>query len=182
MPPRRGASRHGGAPEHSPTGANASTSERECRGRGSNPHVLSDPGFSYRHGFRRPCCITVRGLDCPFTVPRLTRIRCCPSSLYTFVNTIRYSRLARDHHAKGFPDFEQFCTAGFHSGHSITKSCASACSATPAGPLIVTLGSGSVLKGWVPRPIRAVASCSSDPIAPSVRQPSRQQRGPESAR
>jgi hypothetical protein len=38
------------------------------------------------------------------------------------------------------------------------------------------------LKGPVSRRVRAVASCPSDPIAPSVRPPSRQQHDPESAR
>ena len=44
--------------------------------------------------------------------------RCCPSSLYTFAPAnVACSqwpeRLARDCHFTGFPEFEQFCTAGF---------------------------------------------------------------------
>src|SRR5258708_26528063 len=42
--------------------------------------------------------------------------------------------LARDRHVTGFPDFEQFCTAGFPTGTQVLslKSDASADSATPA--------------------------------------------------
>ena len=42
-------------------------------------------------------------------------VRCCPSSLYTFPNTL-CPGLARDCHLTGFPEFEQFCTACFHAG------------------------------------------------------------------
>jgi hypothetical protein len=54
-------------------------------------------------------------------------LRCCPSSLYTFPASF-LPGLARDcHHQRGFPDFEQFCIAGFPSEHSsFLKSAASA--------------------------------------------------------
>jgi hypothetical protein len=48
----------------------------------------------------------------------LSRVRCCPSSLYTFAPADRPARLARDCHVKGFPEFEQFCIPGFPQEHS----------------------------------------------------------------
>ena len=109
-------------------------------GRGeSNPHGLSPSGFSYqlrlsppRRGVRhtRRVC----GLDYPFTLPRKgrPRVRCCPSSLYTFPAGAAGPGLARDCHLTGFPEFEQFCTAGFPTGTQRLKSAASTNSATPA--------------------------------------------------
>ena len=49
------------------------------------PRPVRVCGFSYHFGFRR-LARRVRGLDYPFTIPR-ERLRCCPSSLYTFPKT-----------------------------------------------------------------------------------------------
>ena len=43
----------------------------------------------------------------------LSGVRCCPSSLYTFPAGMFRPGLARDCHVKGFPEFGQFCIAGF---------------------------------------------------------------------
>jgi hypothetical protein len=100
------------------------------RAEGLEPSRTFKPcGFSYHFGFRRPAR-RVRGLDYPFTIPPRGGLRCCPSSLYTFPQNIRaWLGIA----IQGFPDFEQFCSAGFPGGHSIfLKSAASADFATPA--------------------------------------------------
>ncbi len=67
------------------------SSQGWCGRRESNPHSLAASGFSCHCGFRRPLRTTpwgrsvkVWGLDYPFTVPRTSGGRCCPSSLYTF--------------------------------------------------------------------------------------------------
>ena len=76
----------------------------------------------------------VWGLDYLFAMPGITSgIRRCPSSLYTFPAGLGPG-LARDRHFTGFPEFEQFCTAGFPTGTQVLslKSDASADSATPA--------------------------------------------------
>jgi len=73
------------------------------------------------YGFRRPSV-----LDAGFgvwTIPspcpgQLRDVRCCPSSLYTFP-ALRGPGLARDRHFTGFPEFEQFCTAGFPTGTQV---------------------------------------------------------------
>jgi hypothetical protein len=87
------------------------------RAEGLEPsRTLRSNGFSYpatafaaAHRFRSG----VWGLDYPFTVPEFgSGVRCCPSSLYTFP-TVFGPGLARDRHVTGFPDFEQFCIAGF---------------------------------------------------------------------
>ena len=64
----------------------------------------------------------------------LFRLRCCPSSLYTFPSEEPPKGLARDRHVTGFPEFEQFYAAGFPAGTQVfsLKSDASADSATPA--------------------------------------------------
>jgi hypothetical protein len=61
-------------------------------GGGSRTHTALRPAdFLARYGFRRPlrmrpgsAPVEVWGLDYPFTVPRTSGGRCCPSSLYTF--------------------------------------------------------------------------------------------------
>ena len=57
--------------------------------------------FHTSYGLRRLVCAfarrRVRGLDYTFTVAR-SRLRCCPSSLYTFAPAVRPGRLARDCH------------------------------------------------------------------------------------
>jgi hypothetical protein len=48
---------------------------------------LSRADFPTLHGLRRSesCFRTpVRGMNYPFTLPRFSGIKCCPSSLYTF--------------------------------------------------------------------------------------------------
>ena len=61
------------------------------------------------------------------------RLRRCPSSLYTF--RLVKGGLARDYQEQGFPEFEQFCIAGFPREHPISfKSAASTNFATPARP------------------------------------------------
>jgi hypothetical protein len=57
-------------------------------------------GFSYHYGFRRLAWARSRfwlvcGLDYTFTVAR-SRVRRCPSSLYTFAPAVQPERLARD--------------------------------------------------------------------------------------
>ena len=47
-------------------------------------------------------------------------VRCCPSSLYTFPADFGPG-LARDRHVTGFPDFEQFCIAGFPAGTQVFR-------------------------------------------------------------
>jgi hypothetical protein len=67
----------------------------------------------------------VRGLDYPFTLAfarERSRVRCCPSSLYTFPRRLRAKGLARDCHVTGFPEFGQFCIAGFPTR---TQACSS---------------------------------------------------------
>ena len=104
------------------------------RAEGLEPsRTLRSNGFSYpatafaaAHRFRNG----VWGLDYPFTISvedlgaaRLVSTPSRPIGL----------GLARDRHVTGFPDFEQFCTAGFPAGTQVSlKSDASADSATPA--------------------------------------------------
>ncbi len=67
-------------------------------------------------------------------LPENPGLRCCPSSLYTFPagGSLRaWLGIA----ISGFPEFEQFCIAGFPDEHSsFLKSVASAGFATPAWP------------------------------------------------
>ena len=50
--------------------------------------------------------------------PDFVRLRCCPSSLYTFL-AVFGPGLARDRHVTGFPEFEQFYAAGFPAGTQV---------------------------------------------------------------
>jgi hypothetical protein len=83
---------------------------------------LSPADFRTVYGFRRPDVTLLGaharfcGLDYPFTIPEAPELRCCPSSLYTFPAGISPG-LARDCHLR-FPEFEQFCIAGFPDEHS----------------------------------------------------------------
>jgi len=77
----------------------------------------------------------VCGLDYPFTLAM--RLRCCPSSLYTFPNGPAgraWLGIAKQRfpHAKGFPEFEQFYFRSFPRSTQSFKSVASTNSATPA--------------------------------------------------
>jgi hypothetical protein len=74
-------------------------------------------------------------------LPENPGLRCCPSSLYTFPagGSLRaWLGIATPAFAGaslGFPEFEQFCIAGFPDEHSsFLKSVASAGFATPAWP------------------------------------------------
>ena len=85
---------------------------------------LSPADFHAVYGFRRPNVTPLEGsrqvcgLDYPFTLLRNIRsFRCCPSSLYTFPAGI-YDRAWLGIAISGFPDFEQFCIAGFPGEHS----------------------------------------------------------------
>ena len=92
-------------------------------------------GFSYQLRLSPPCLrvFTHAGLFVVWTIPspwRL-RVRCCPSSLYTFTQTVRLERLARDCQLKGFPEFGQFYSSGFPEGTQMLKSLASTISPRP---------------------------------------------------
>jgi hypothetical protein len=88
---------------------------------------LPPTDFRTNYGFRRSrrsasAQRRICGLDYPFTVAFAkhgVRLRCCPSSLYTFSP---FGSLARDCHFTGFPDFEQFCTDGFPPGTQVFRS------------------------------------------------------------
>ena len=94
---------------------------------------LSPPG---RGVLKRPP--PVCGLDYPFTVPRKKpRLRCCPSSLYTFPERLLRSWLGIA--ISGFPEFGQFYIAGFPCEHSsFLKSVASAVPPRPHAELSST--------------------------------------------
>jgi len=97
---------------------------------------LRAEGFSYQLRLSTPrlgalALRLVCGLDYTFTLTP-ARLRCCPSSLYTFAPVPRPACLARDCHVTGFPEFEQFCTSGFPGGTQKPKSLASTNSAMPA--------------------------------------------------
>ena len=78
------------------------------------PRAVKLRGFSYRLRLSPPRRAgRVCGLDYPFTVPGGAGGRCCPSSLYTFPAGRLRPGLARDRHVTGFPEFGQFCIAGF---------------------------------------------------------------------
>ena len=84
----------------------------------------------------RPCGFSYRLRLSPLTPPRLPRfggfavwtipspysavleVRCCPSSLYTFLKLCRkaWPQAWLGIASEGFPEFEQFCIAGFPAG------------------------------------------------------------------
>ena len=85
---------------------------------------LSPADFHTVYGFRRPDVALLEGarqvcgLDYPFTLPREDPgLRCCPSSLYTFPAAL-FLRAWLGIAVSGFPEFEQFCIAGFPDEHS----------------------------------------------------------------
>jgi len=89
-----------------------------------NPHSpCGKTDFLARLRLSPPLAIEpkVWGLDYPFTSRILFRLRCCPSSLYTFPSEEPPKGLARDRHVTGFPEFEQFCTAGFPAGTQVFR-------------------------------------------------------------
>jgi hypothetical protein len=97
--------------------------ESWCGRRDLNPHGPCGPtDFHTTSAFAAAIRRSWSGLS-------LRHFRRCPSSLYTF--PVR--GLARDRHVTGFPEFEQFCIAGFPASTQVSlKSDASADSATPA--------------------------------------------------
>jgi len=97
------------------------SAKKWCGRPDSNRHSSYEPrDFHTSYGFRRLAFRVfthrlVCGLDYTFTLAR-TRVRCCPSSLYTFAPAVRPERLARDYQLRGFPEFEQFYSSGFPVG------------------------------------------------------------------
>jgi len=84
---------------------------------------LSPADFHAVYGFRRPDVAfggLTPGLRSGLSLhppPEHPELRCCPSSLYTFPAGI-YDRAWLGIAISGFPDFEQFCIAGFPGEHS----------------------------------------------------------------
>ena len=118
-----------------------------CGRRDSNPHELRLNGFSYRlrlsppgRGFLKRAR-QVCGLDYPFTVPRKNRGLGAARLVSTPSRSVCCMPQKDEHTFRawlgiaiaGFPEFGQFCIAGFPGEHSsFLKSVASAGSATPA--------------------------------------------------
>jgi hypothetical protein len=75
----------------------------------SNPHGQKPNEFSYQLRLSPPPNMGVCGLDYPFTMLRVgaARLVSTPSAV------LSRRGLARDRHLTGFPEFEQFCIAGF---------------------------------------------------------------------
>ncbi len=72
-------------------GSEATAKESWCRRRESNPHGLAPSGFSCLYGFRRlPSGRSLHGSLWSglslHRAPENSEVRCCPSSLYTFLN------------------------------------------------------------------------------------------------
>src|ERR1700754_230365 len=88
------------------------------RAAGLEPARASRPnGFSYHFDFRRRHLAFV-----VWTIPSpwRRRVRCCPSSLYTFPGGAWLGITS-----EGFPEFEQFYIDGFPSSTQLLKSGAS---------------------------------------------------------
>ncbi len=92
--------------------------KRWCGRPDLNRHGVSPNGFSYqlRLSPPPPPWRLWSGLSLH---PSALRLRCCPSSLYTFTPALRPECLARDCHVTGFPDFEQFCIARFRASTQV---------------------------------------------------------------
>jgi len=111
------------------------------RAEGLEPsRALRSTDFRTVHGFRRPGKRKSRPRFAVWTIPspcpRKKGVRCCPSSLYTFPEA--GPGLARDCHFTGFPEFGQFCIAGFPaSTQGVTQVRCVCHSATPACSAIV---------------------------------------------
>jgi hypothetical protein len=97
----------------------AARAKELVRAEGLEPSLsLRKNGFSYPStAFTAPEIVT-QGLGSGLSLHRpgvFPVFRCCPSSLYTFLNQSFFSGqgLARDRHITGFPEFEQFYIAGF---------------------------------------------------------------------
>ncbi len=105
--------------------AHGFTARLLVRAEGLEPsRSLRPNGFSYPLRLSPPCRKS-RPRDAPAglwsglylhhgrSARRRLAARCCPSSLYTFPSGVIRRSLARDRHLTGFPEFEQFCIAGF---------------------------------------------------------------------
>ena len=102
-----------------------------CGRRDLNPHEpCGSTDFHTTSAFAAAASVRVCGLDYPFAMPfsRLgaARLVSTPSRLAP--------GLARDRHVTGFPEFGQFCAAGFPAGTQFLKSDASAIPPRPHGP------------------------------------------------
>ena len=94
----------------------------------SNPHEEKSPeDFHAVYGFRRPDVMLLEltpGLRSGLSLhppPEIPELRCCPSSLYTFparISVQAWLGIA----ISGFPDFEQFCIAGFPASTQVCLS------------------------------------------------------------
>ena len=102
-------------------------------GRNRTGTGLPPTDFLTSYGFHRRPVRDVCGLDYTFTLAR-SRLRCCPSSLYTFRPAPSRRTAWLGIAISGFPEFEQFCIPGFPEStqKSLFKSVASTSSATPA--------------------------------------------------
>ena len=119
-----------------PHGGPAVPGDKLVRAEGLEPpRAVKLRGFSYRLRLSPPRRAgRVCGLDYPFTVPGGSGVRCCPSSLYTFPAGRLRPGLARDRHVTGFPEFGQFCIAGFPASTQVSLK--SAASAIPPRPRV----------------------------------------------
>ena len=84
---------------------------------------LSPADFHTVYGFRRPDVRAFRGshpvcgLDYPFTIPRTLR-SLGAARLVSTPSRLEFLRAWLGIAIEGFPDFEQFCIAGFPDEHS----------------------------------------------------------------
>ena len=93
-------------------------------------------GFSYQLRLSPPrlgafALRLVCGLDYTFTLAR-SRLRCCPSSLYTFAPAVRPERLARDCLLPVSPNLGSSAPSVSRRALKLLKSLASTSFATPA--------------------------------------------------
>ncbi len=103
--------------------------EGMVRAEGLEPsRALSSTDFHTVYGFRRPTRrfgAHASGLRSGLSLhrpPEYPRLRCCPSSLYTFPAGTFRPGLARDCHVTGFPEFGQFCIASFQASTQVSLS------------------------------------------------------------
>src|SRR5213593_1789455 len=110
--------------------------KRQCGRRDSNPHErLSSTDFLTGYGFRRPGALAGFAVwTIPSPCPAEPGLGAAPSSLYTFPAGTLRPGLARDRHVTGFPEFGQFCIAGFPASTQVSLK--SAASAIPPRPRV----------------------------------------------
>jgi hypothetical protein len=109
----------------------------KCAGGGTRTLTsLCSTDFRTVYGFRRPAVRRwVCGLDYPFTVPRIGCRRLGAARLVSTPSRSAFPGLARDCHFTGFPEFGQFCIAGFPASTQVWTQVRCVChSATPAWP------------------------------------------------